>query len=187
MVGKRLVETLFKVKSLEALQGAEYRDIDIFPEEMKALLWETLGTFEAVRFLYSCFEDWSTVIFVLKQAARKLTARTQYEEILLHQGVGKNGKGVWTELLRKLFGSYTANPPLKMLCSVPPGADSPNPGLVALRGRRFLPITEMEATCRLNSGTMKLLRDPASIRRPGISTEMSRNSSQLPGSRSAPT
>jgi len=82
---------------------------------------------------------------------------------LLHQGIGKNGKGVWTELLRKLFGSYTANPPLKMLCSVPPGADSPNPGLVALRGRRFLPITEMEATCRLNSGTMKLLRDPASI------------------------
>ena len=163
MVGKQLREVLEGVKAIESLQGAAYVGADPFSNQTKMHLDATIGQFGAVKFLFSCFEDWIVVLFVLKQAARKLTARTQYEEILLHQGIGKNGKGVWTEMLRKLFGTYVSNPPLKMLCSALGGSDKPNPSLVALRGRRFLPITEMEATSRLNSGTMKLLRDPASV------------------------
>lgn len=54
----------------------------------------TLGQFKAVKFLYSCFESWALVIYNLKQVARKLLAREQYEEVLLNKGVGKNGKGV---------------------------------------------------------------------------------------------
>jgi hypothetical protein len=103
------------------------------------------------------------VIYMLKQAARKLFAREQYEEFCINDGIGKNGKGAWTEILRALFGSYAHSPALQVLTGLPPSGNQPSPAWMALRGKRLLVVTETEGTLRLNSTSMKMLRDQSSV------------------------
>jgi len=103
------------------------------------------------------------VIYMLKQAARKLFAREQYEEFCINDGIGKNGKGAWTEILRALFGSYAHSPALQVLTGLPPSGNQPSPAWMALRGKRLLAVTETEGTLRLNSTSMKMLRDQSSV------------------------
>ncbi len=74
--------------------------------KLKDRLKKTLGQFRVVQFLVWCSGTWPVVRYILKQASRQLMARKQSEAAVRHKGGGKDGKGVWTEILRALFGSY---------------------------------------------------------------------------------
>jgi hypothetical protein len=159
-LGDFLRETLRLARTHEALIGVYGPgNLDILTARFNLLS----HSFDVLSTLYSCFEDWPTTLYLLKQTARGGFAREKYEEAVFHQGAGCNGKGWWDAVLSKTFGSYVFYPGLALLTKSWPAGDKPSPHVVGCKGRLFISITEAEKSSQILSAQFKALRDHSTV------------------------
>jgi hypothetical protein len=162
-LGDFIAETLRLARTHEAMIGeyTEHKNLNHLTARFDAISRHL----HVLQTLYSCFEDWPTTIYLLKQTARGAFAREQYEEGVFHKGEGCNGKGWFDAVLTKAFGSYIYHPGQALLTSPWPGGDRPSPHLLGCKGRRFVSITEAERSGKgtIISSSYKILRDHSSI------------------------
>ena len=99
---------------------------------------------------------------MLKEVARMVFSREQYEESVFFKGEGRNGKGWLNGLLSYLLGTYMSQPALELFTRPFPAGDKPSPHVLALRGVRIVAVTETEAKATILSSNYKMLRDHSS-------------------------
>jgi phage/plasmid-associated DNA primase len=85
------------------------------------------------------------------------------EVFINDEGVGGNGKGFITALTESVMGDLAWQLKEAMLVQKPPGAESPSPALLELRGRRMLAAPEVESTMRMQSAWLKRLCDQTTV------------------------
>jgi len=155
-LGGRVADLLRGVRTQEAMVGS-YTSQDNLAHLRDSLDW-LASKLPVVNILYNCFEDWTVVLYLLKQSARAAFARENYEEGVFHKGDGANGKGWYDAVLASAFGSYMHYPGIALFTQPWPSADRPSPHLVALKGRRFVSVTEADKMA-IVSANFKSLRD----------------------------
>jgi P4 family phage/plasmid primase-like protien len=81
-------------------------------------------------------------------------------------GIGRNGKSKFVELIKVSLGNYFGNPKCKLLTGSRPEENAPEPGLLALKKKRIVIVSEPQKGDKLNSGFIKFLtgNDNASLR-----------------------
>ncbi|CAE7301623.1 unnamed protein product [Symbiodinium natans] len=104
-------------------QGFLTAPLNGYPVMLSETFKDLAERLEVVQVLYSFWESWPMVTFILKQTARSLFCREGYEEFLIHMGEGANGKGLWTQIVATLFGEY---------CHLPSDLPAPPESLGAL-------------------------------------------------------
>jgi len=107
--------------------------------------------------LYSIWEDWEVVDYVLKIIALQLHGKKKYEEFYVWTGRGGNGKGVITELIKRSLGDYFHTIPHDCITKRSDKKDAPNPPMAKAKGKRFVQAQEPEADDKLQIGTIKEL------------------------------
>ena len=107
--------------------------------------------------LFSIWEDWSVVDYVLAVMALQLHGKKKYEEFYVWTGRGGNGKGVITELVKRSLGDYFHSIPHDCITKRSDKKDAPNPPMAKAKGKRFVQAQEPEADDKLQIGTIKEL------------------------------
>ncbi|CAJ1396124.1 unnamed protein product, partial [Effrenium voratum] len=102
----------------------------------------------AVRVLYSCWENMSTALFLLKSAAHRLCGSTGLEEFNIFLGDGKNGKSWWVDQLKAVFGSYGSVVTESDMLTRRFNSQQATPAHMELRGARLLAFPEMSTSVR---------------------------------------
>jgi phage/plasmid-associated DNA primase len=72
-------------------------------------------------------------------------------------GKGRNGKSKFVDLVALTFGDYFGRPKCKLLTGTRPDENSPEPGLLSLKKKRTIIVTEPEKSDKLNSGFIKFM------------------------------
>jgi putative DNA primase/helicase len=70
------------------------------------------------------------------------TGETREQALFILHGVGANGKSVFLETVRGVLGGYAAQASVETFLAKPLSGGSPSPGLVRLRGMRFVTASE---------------------------------------------
>jgi P4 family phage/plasmid primase-like protien len=112
---------------------------------------------EIKKLLFSIWEDWEVVEYVMKVLALQLHGKKRYEEFYIWTGRGGNGKGVITELIKRVFGDYFHSIPHDCITKRSDKKDAPNPPMAKSKGKRFVQCQEPEADDKLQIGTIKEL------------------------------
>lgn len=105
--------------------------------------------------LFSIWEDWAVVDYVLAVIALQLHGKKKYEEFYVWTGRGGNGKGVITELVKRSLGDYFHSIPHDCITKRSDKKDAPNPPMAKAKGKRFVQAQEPEADDKLQIGTIK--------------------------------
>jgi len=105
--------------------------------------------------LFSIWEDWEVVEYVITILALQLHGKKKFEEFYVWTGRGGNGKGVITEMVKRSFGDYFHSIPHDCITKRSDKKDAPNPPMAKAQGKRFLQAQEPEAEDKLQSGTIK--------------------------------
>lgn len=106
-------------------------------------------------FLFSLFENNSTVEYLLFILASCLLGNNSFQEFYVFTGSGGNGKSLITLLLKNLFGGYYMSVDASLLTKPVERRDQPIPALVDARTSRMLVSSEPEATDKLQVGLLK--------------------------------
>jgi len=118
-------------------------------------------------FLREVFQDDEELIaFVQRAVGYTLTGLTEEQCLFLLHGKGANGKSVFLQALRSVFGDYAYDPGFAAFED--PGRHPPHPeALAELEGRRFVTASETREQTRLNEQRLKVLAhgDTVSARR----------------------
>ena len=72
-------------------------------------------------------------------------------------GKGRNGKSKLIELIAFTMGDYIGRPKCKLLTGSRPDENSPEPGLLSLKKKRIIMVSEPEVGDKLNSGFIKFI------------------------------
>jgi P4 family phage/plasmid primase-like protien len=72
-------------------------------------------------------------------------------------GKGRNGKSKFVDLVASTIGDYFGRPKCKLLTGSRPDENAPEPGLLSLRKKRIIIVTEPEKGDKLNSGFIKFI------------------------------
>jgi P4 family phage/plasmid primase-like protien len=72
-------------------------------------------------------------------------------------GKGRNGKSKLIELIAFTMGDYIGRPKCKLLTGSRPDENSPEPGLLLLKKKRIIMVSEPEVGDKLNSGFIKFI------------------------------
>ena len=107
--------------------------------------------------LFSIWENWEVVDFVIAIIALQLHGKKKYEEFYVWTGRGGNGKGVITELVKRALGDYFHSIPHDCITKRSDKKDAPNPPMAKAKGKRFVQAQEPEADDKLQIGTIKEL------------------------------
>jgi P4 family phage/plasmid primase-like protien len=94
---------------------------------------------------------------VLQSLSTCLTGKNKFERFYVWTGKGGNGKGMITELLKRVLGDYFKVLPPEVLTKPKTDNDFKCPALAAARGARLLSATEAEAEDRLQVSIIKQL------------------------------
>ena len=105
--------------------------------------------------LFSIWEDWAVVDYVLAVIALQLHGKKKYEEFYVWTGRGGNGKGVITEIVKRSLGDYFHSIPHDCITKRSDKKDAPNPPMAKAKGKRFVQAQEPEADDKLQIGTIK--------------------------------
>ena len=107
--------------------------------------------------LFSIWENWEVVDYVIAVIALQLHGKKKYEEFYVWTGRGGNGKGVITELVKRSLGDYFHSIPHDCITKRSDKKDAPNPPMAKAKGKRFVQAQEPEADDKLQIGTIKEL------------------------------
>jgi putative DNA primase/helicase len=88
----------------------------------------------------------------------------RFEEFFILTGSGSNGKGVYSGLQKKTFGSLFYAPDITIFTQKKPYASKASPEIATLKGKRFLMTSEPERDDRLQTGRLKLFTGGNEIR-----------------------
>ena len=105
--------------------------------------------------LFSIWENWEVVDYVIAVMALQLHGKKKYEEFYVWTGRGGNGKGVITELVKRSLGDYFHSIPHDCITKRSDKKDAPNPPMAKAKGKRFVQAQEPEADDKLQIGTIK--------------------------------
>ena len=158
-----LTNALTAAKSQQALFDADMAIGNDFNQGLKNQFDAVAQNFPIVKVIWSIFEDWHEVVYLLKNLALRLFALDWIEQFDVWLGPGQNGKGLLLRILRELFGTYYTEMKVAILCERGRSADSPSPAWMELRGCRLATIAEAEISQALDSATVKTLRDQSTI------------------------
>jgi len=117
--------------------------------------------------LHKIFLDMSVYEFVMTYVLAKcLSGEIRFEKLFLWIGDGGNGKGLISDLMRATLGDYATTIPITLFTGKRAGAESAQPQLIGIKGRRFVVLNEPEVNCCLNTGLVKELTggDPIKVR-----------------------
>ncbi len=95
--------------------------------------------------------------FLLTYYATGLIGKNLEEIFVILTGTGRNGKSKICELIKLTFGDYFGNPKCKLLTGSRPDENSPEPGLLGLKKKRLVIVSEPEARDKINSGFIKFI------------------------------
>ena len=113
---------------------------------------------EMMEIIDSIFTDEGRKNYFLDTLARDiLCGNNKKHNFHLWTGIGGNGKGVIASYIKSMLGDYYQQFDASMLTQKRTGAESANPKLAELRGKRFAMFTEPEKKSKLNIGLMNYL------------------------------
>jgi P4 family phage/plasmid primase-like protien len=110
---------------------------------------------EIRKLLYSIWEDWEVVEYVLTILALQLHGTKKMEEFYVMTGRGGNGKGLLGEIIKRGLGDYYHTIPNTYLTKRSEKKDSPIPRLATAKGKRFVQAQEPEQDDKLQVGAIK--------------------------------
>jgi P4 family phage/plasmid primase-like protien len=93
--------------------------------------------------------------FLQRHAGYSLTGLTTEQTAILHYGVGKNGKTIFTGALKHVFGSYAGTVDHSALSDAKRGAGQANPEIARLVGLRYVLGTEIQQGVGFNEALIK--------------------------------
>lgn len=111
------------------------------------------------RFLSSSLPDPEVRAFVQRYVGYSLMGKVKEHVLPIFKGLGRNGKGVFYKAVSDTLGSYSHHADASLFIAKKNSDDhsGPNPGLVALQGRRWITVSETNEGARLSTSTMKNL------------------------------
>jgi hypothetical protein len=164
--GATIDATFASIRTFEAgVQG----DVEKYPPALVFALQSlaSKADFELLRHVHSCFSaethGWPVTVFRGLKVLAAAISEAPVETFVNDEGVGGNGKGFLTALAESIMGDLAWQLKEAMLVQKPPGAESPSPALLELRGRRMLAAPEVESTMRMQSAWLKRLCDQTTI------------------------
>jgi len=132
---------------------------------------------ELVNTIRSVFEEEADIIgspdsigaltsYVLKTLALCLHGRKKYEKFFVWTGTGGNGKGLLTEIIKRVLGDYYHSVPHQVITKTQDKKDATCPPLAKAKGKRGVWCSEPEADDKLQVGAIKEWTggDPVSAR-----------------------
>lgn len=93
--------------------------------------------------------------YVLKSLALCLHGRKKYEKFFVWTGTGGNGKGLISEMLKRVMGDYYHTVPHQVLTKGQDKKDATCPPLAKAKGKRVVMASEPEADDKLQVGAIK--------------------------------
>lgn len=105
-------------------------------------------------FLSKVFDTQPVRDFVQRWHGYSATGCINEHAIAIQYGGGSNGKTTLTKLMAKLLGSYSGVAPAGLLTGFDKVHDS---HIAALRGLRYVTVSESDESARLREGTLKML------------------------------
>ena len=113
---------------------------------------------EQVRtFLYSLWEDWEVIEYILTILALQIHGTKKMEEFYVWTGTGGNGKSLLTDLVKHVFGNYFHSIPHACITKRNDKRDATNPAIAQARGKRYVQTQEPEDDDKLQVGVIKEL------------------------------
>lgn len=113
-------------------------------------------------FLETVLPDTATRTYVQRAAGYSLTGSVREQCIFFLHGRGANGKSVFLNVLRTLWGDYAGMAPASLLA--PDDGNKHPADRMQLRGRRFVVATETEEGRRLNESLLKQITSDEPIK-----------------------
>jgi P4 family phage/plasmid primase-like protien len=107
------------------------------------------------KFISTIFECKETSAYLLFVLASCLLGQNRWEELYILTGTGGNGKGVISELLKSVFGTYYYSVDISLFTKVNDRKDQPAPALVEARSKRIMMSTEPEKDDKLQVALLK--------------------------------
>lgn len=95
--------------------------------------------------------------YFLTHLSSCLTGLNISELFTILTGKGRNGKSKLIELIAFTMGDYIGRPKCKLLTGTRPDENSPEPGLLSLKKKRIIMVSEPEVGDKLNSGFIKFI------------------------------
>jgi hypothetical protein len=155
--------------SIRAFEAGVQGDVEKYPPALVFALQSlaSKADFELLRHVHSCFaaetHGWPVTVFRGLKVLAAAISEAPVETFVNDEGVGGNGKGFLTALAESIMGGLAWQLKEAMLVQKPPGAESPSPALLELRGRRMLAAPEVESAMRIQSAWLKRLCDQTSL------------------------
>ena len=100
-------------------------------------------------------EDKSLYLYIKKLLGYVLHAECNLHILPVLFGTGRNGKGVLADTMQWLFGGYATQVQANVLMDRKYASSGPTPELAQLPGVRFLNVTELERTRRIDHSLIK--------------------------------
>lgn len=95
--------------------------------------------------------------YLLKYISTGLLGINMCELFTVLSGKGRNGKSKFVELCAHTLGDYFGRPKCKLLTGSRPDENAPEPGLLSLKRKRTIIVSEPEKNDKLNSGFIKFI------------------------------
>ena len=120
-------------------------------------------------FLQEILPDADTRSAILRYLGYALTGNVTEEATMFARGEGKNGKSTLTKTLQAILGDYAGSINSDVLLSAfhQKDAESANPAVANLRGKRLVIGSDLKGGCKLDDSTIKRLcsRDKITARK----------------------
>jgi putative DNA primase/helicase len=111
---------------------------------------------EILDFLTSITSSEEMRDYLLTITAYMLRGNKRFEEFFILTGTGGNGKGVYSGLQKKTFGSLFYAPDITIFTQKKTDASKASPEIAKSKGKRFLMTSEPERDDKLQTGRLKL-------------------------------
>jgi len=112
---------------------------------------------EIEEFMDKIFPDLEVQNYVMNLYAEKLSGIVRREEFFIHTGSGKNGKSIFSFLLKQVFGQYFQMTDPTLFSQIRDDPDKPAPTIANIRGKRVIMSSEPKAEKGLQCDTIKRL------------------------------
>ena len=112
---------------------------------------------DLIQFLEDILPDKDDREYLLTYLSSGLIGINVCELFTILTGKGRNGKSKFVDLVSITLGDYFGRPKCKLLTGTRPDENAPEPGLLSLKKKRTIIVTEPEKGDKLNSGFIKFI------------------------------
>jgi P4 family phage/plasmid primase-like protien len=109
------------------------------------------------RYMKQLFPNEKDRLYVWKLCASFLDGENKRESFYIWTGKGANGKSLFNNLLKKVFGDYYSTAASSLITEKRANANNATPALADKKGKRILVMNEPEKSDKIQAGVMKEL------------------------------